>query len=164
MGRVKTTAISETAEELLQLSKKVKQPLGQARLRAFYLYRTGQVRDFTQIGQQVGYERHAVGNWFRLYRQQGLSACLEINPGGNPTGSIICGKALEELKEKLSDEQNYFTSYTQIHQWLIEQHDIRLSYEHVHRFVHTTLGAKLKVVRKSNLKKDPVQEEAFKKK
>ena len=39
----------------------------------------------------------------------------------------------------------------------------QLSYEHVHRFVRYYLRAKLKVVRKSNLKKDAVKEEKFKK-
>lgn len=163
MGRVKIIEINESAAELLQLSRKVKHPLAQARLRAFYLYQSGQARSYTQIAEAVGYERHAVGKWFELYRDKGLAACLTIDPGGKPTGSVIAGKILEELQQKLSDANNYFRSYKEIHQWLQQEHGITLSYEHVHRFVRYSLGAKLKVVRKSNLKKDPAYEEKYKK-
>lgn len=98
-----------------------------------------------------------------LNRKKGLEACLEINPGGQKRDSVIKGKVLEELKAKLSSPVSYFTSYKEIHQWLEKEHNIRLSYENVHRLVHQHLGAKLKVVRKSNLKKNPALEEKFKK-
>ena len=163
MGRARKTAISESEQELLHLSRKVSHPLAQARLRAFYLYTSGQAKDYEHIGQEVGYERHAVGQWFKCYREKGLAACLEINPGGHKRESVLTGKVLDELKARLWDSINYFTSYKQIHQWLEKAHGIHLSYEHVHWFVHQHLKAKLKVVRKSNLKKDAAYEEKYKK-
>jgi transposase len=163
MGRVKAIAVKESEQELLGQSRKLKHPLAQARLRALYLYKSGQARSYEQIAKAVGYERHAVGLWFSLYQQQGLAGCLQINPGGKPKGSLITGQALAELQAKLQAPVNYFTSYKQIHQWLAAEHGIELSYEHVHRFVRYYLGAKLKVVRKSNLKKDAVKEDKYKK-
>jgi transposase len=163
MGRVKAVEIKEGEQELLQLSRKVKHPLAQARLWSLYLYKSGQARSYEQIAKAVGYERHAVGHWFKQYQQQGLAGCLEINAGGKPKGSLITGQALAALQAKLADPVNYFTSYKQIHQWLAQEHGIKLSYEHVHRFVRYYLKAKLKVVRKSNLKKDVVKEEKYKK-
>jgi transposase len=160
MGRVKRIEIQESATELLKLMQQEKRPLVQARLQALYLYKSGQ--DYATISQQVGYERHTVGKWLHLYRQKGLAACQSLEMG-KKTGSLICGKALEELQQKLSSATDYFTSYKQIHQWLQEKHGIQLSYEHVHRFVRYYLQAKLKVVRKSNLKKDVVYEEKYKK-
>ena len=147
----------------MKLSRKQKHPLAQARLRALYLYRSGQASSWEQIGQQVGYERHAVGRWMRLYQEHGLGACLDVAPKGRPAGSAIEGKALQELRAKLADASHYFSSYKQIHLWLREEHGIELSYEHVHRFVRYHLGAKLKVVRKSTLKEDAAYEEKFKK-
>lgn len=150
-------------EELLKLMRKEKHPLAQARLRTFYLYKSGQVCGYEQLGQEVGYERHAVGKWFRLYQEKGLEACLDVAAKGRPRGSLIQGRALQELQAKLADATHYFTSYKQIHGWLRQEHGLELSYEHVHRFVRYGLGAKLKVVRKSNLKKDAAKEEKFKK-
>jgi len=163
MGRLQAIDLKEQEQALLQLSRKVKHPLAQARLRALYPYKSGQAGSYEAIAKLVGYERHAVGQWFKLYQQQGLAGCLAINAGGKPKGSLLAGKALEELQAKLQDPVNYFTSYKQIHQWLAAEHGINLSYEHVHRFVRYSLGAKLKVVRKSNLKKDVVKEEKYKK-
>lgn len=163
MGRFTTTELKESPEELLKLMRKEKHPLAQARLRAFYLYRSGQLRGHRQLGQAVGYERHAVGKWFRLYREKGIGACLNVATEGRPRGSVIQGRALEELQARLADATGYFTSYRQIHRWLKQEHGIELSYEHVHRFVRYHLGAKLKVVRKSNLRKDAAYEEKFKK-
>ena len=163
MGRVKKVTIQESPAALLQLMRQEKRPLVQARLQALYLYQSGQIEDYGQIGKQVGYERHTVGKWFSHYRAQGLGACLQLEMGRKP-GSIISGKALAELQQKLSSTTDYFTSYKQIQQWLQREHGIQLSYEHVHRFVRYSLGAKLKVVRKSNLKKDAAKEEQFKKK
>ncbi len=119
--------------------------------------------DYAGISKQVGYERHTVGKWFREYSQNGLVACQQLEMG-KKSGSRISGKALEELEAKLSSTTDYFTSYKQIQQWLQEKHCITLSYSHVHRYVRYTLKAKLKVVRKSNLKKDLVKEDKFKKK
>jgi transposase len=143
------------------MSRKLKHP--QAQLRALSLYRSGQARSYEAIARLVGYERHAVGQWFKLYQQQGLAGCLQINPGGKPKSSLLTGRALAELQAKLQDPVNYFTSYKQIHQWLAKEHGIHLSYEHGHRLVRYYLKAKLKVVRKSNLKKDAAYEQKYKK-
>jgi transposase len=162
MGRVKKIEIKESPAELLKLLRGEKRPLVQARLQAFYLYQSGQAPDYGSISEQVGYERHTVGKWFKQYSQEGLAACQALEMG-KKSGSIISGKALAALKEKLNSATDYFTSYKQIHQWLQEEHNIQLSYEHVHRFVRYYLKAKLKVVRKSNLKKDAAYEEKYKK-
>ena len=164
MGRVKKIDIKESTEQLLAMSRQVKDPLAQARLRAYYLYKTGQGQDYTSIGEQLGYERHAVGRWFQLYEQQGLSASLHINKGGNQKESVVSPEVLSALQAKLSDPQHYFTSYKQIQQWLQAEHGITLQYSWVHQIVRYQLGAKLKVVRKSNVKKNPAYEEKFKKK
>lgn len=163
MGRVKKPEIREVAEELLRRGRKISHPLAQARLRAFYLYKRGKHSGYGEIAKEVGYGPHAVGQWFRLYKEKGLEACLRINPGGHKRESVIRGKVLEALKAKLADPVNYFTSYKEIQQWLEKEHQIRLSYVHVHDFVRHHLGAKLKVVRRSNLKKNPALEERFKK-
>ncbi len=147
---------------MLELMRQEKRPLVQARLQALYLYKSGQGPDYVTISQQVGYERHTVGKWFSQYGQKGLAACQALEMG-KKSGSRISGQALVELQAKLSNAHDYFTSYKQVQHWLQEAHGIQLSYAHVHRFVRYYLKAKLKVVRKSNLKKDAVKEEKYKK-
>ncbi|MGD1889631.1 MAG: helix-turn-helix domain-containing protein [Cyclobacteriaceae bacterium] len=163
MGRVKAIIIQENAEDLLKMTRTVANPLAQARLRAFYLYKTQQYQDYESLAQQVGYERHAVGRWFRRYAQHGLAACLQPPNRGKSRKPKVRGAVLEALRQKLVRPRDYFTSYKQIQYWLQEQYDIRLSYGRVHNLVRYELGAKLKVVRKSNIKKDVVYEQKYKK-
>jgi transposase len=80
--------------------------LAQARLRAFSFYKNWQACSYEQIAKAVGYERHTVGQWFKLYQQQGLARCLQINAGGKPQGSVITGPVLEALQAKLQDPVN----------------------------------------------------------
>lgn len=162
MGRVRKIEIKESPEALLGIMRQEKRPLVQARLQALYLYQSGQEQDYAAIGQQLGYERHTIGKWFSQYRQKGLAACQALEMG-KKSGSRISGQALADLEQKLSSSSDYFTSYKQIHQWLQKEHGLALSYAHVHRFVRYYLQAKLKVVRKSNLKKDAAYEEKYKK-
>ena len=162
MGMVKKIEIKESSSELLKALSGEKRPLVQARLQALYLYKSGQAQDYGSISEQVGYERHTVGKWFRQYSQEGIVGCQALEMG-KKSSSRINGPALAELQQKLSSATDYFTSYKQIHLWLKQAHGIELSYEHVHRYVRYYLKAKLKVVRKSNLKKDVVKEEKFKK-
>ena len=160
MGRVIKIAVKESTADLLKLIRAERRPLVQARLQALYLYKSGQ--EYGAIGEQVGYERHTVGKWLRQYGQEGLGALQRLEMG-KKSGSLISGQALADLEAKLTSSTDYFTSYKQIHQWLAKEYSIVLSYEHVHRYVRYSLKAKLKVVRKSNLKKDAVKEEKYKK-
>lgn len=115
MGRVSKIEIKESTADLLKLIRLEKRPLVQARLQAVYLYQNGQ--DYNTIGEQLGYERHTVGKWLRQYRQEGLSGCQQLEMG-KKSGSLISGKALAALEDKLTSSTDYFTSYKQIHLWL----------------------------------------------
>lgn len=94
---------------------------------------------------------------------------MQINKGGARKVSVINEAVLAALRIKLSDPRQYFTSYKQIQQWqqwqqwLQIEHGITLQYSWVHEIVRYQLGAKLKVVRKSNVKKNVANQEKFKK-
>ena len=70
MGSVKAIAVKASEPALLEQSRKVKHALGQARLRALSLYKRGQAGSYEQLGKAIGYERHAVGQWFKLVASQ----------------------------------------------------------------------------------------------
>ena len=52
--------IKESAEELLKRSRKFSHPLAQARLRAFYLYKSGKSKEYGEIAKELGYGPHAI--------------------------------------------------------------------------------------------------------
>jgi len=59
-------------------------------LQAINLYKSGQA--YVSIGQQLGYERHTIGKWFKQYSQPGLIGCQQLEKG-KKSGSIISGQA-----------------------------------------------------------------------
>jgi hypothetical protein len=55
------------------------------------------------------------------------------------------------LRDRLT-EPHGFASYKAIWQWLRQEYGLAIAYKTVHKFVRYTLGAKLKVPRKSHIK------------
>lgn len=163
MRRSLNFEVKEEAEELRKLLKGSKDALQHARLQALYLYKTGQCRYRKDIAEKIGYGRNAVGRWLQVYERKGLSAMLSTGASGNPRRVGIPAEVMAALQERLQDPYQGFTSYKEVQQWLAEQHHVYLSYGWIYDIVHDKLQARLKVPRKSNVKKDKSKEERFKK-
>ena len=72
-----------------------------------------------------------------------------------------------DIQKALINELNNpegFSSYKEIQTWLYTVHNLEVQYKVVHDTVRYRLKAKLKVSRRSNIKKDPEAEITFKKK
>ena len=72
-----------------------------------------------------------------------------------------------EIQQALINELNEkegFSSYKEIQTWLDTVHDLNVTYKVVHDTVRYRLKAKLKVPRRTNVKKDVEAEAEFKKK
>ena len=67
------------------------------------------------------------------------------------------------LINELTEEEG-FSSYKEIQTWLYTVHNLDVAYKVVHDTVRYRLKAKLKVPRRSNVKKDAEAEAEFKKK
>lgn len=163
MRRSLNFEVKEEAEELRRLLKNSKNPLQHARLHALYLYKTDQCRYRKEIAEKIGYGRNAVGRWLQIYENKGLSAMLSTGASGNPRRVGIPAEAMSALQQRLQDTRQGFASYKEVQQWLSEQHHVHLSYGWIYDIVHDKLKARLKVPRKSNVKKDKSKEERFKK-
>jgi putative transposase len=155
--------VKEDAATLRKMLKQQKEPLLHARLLALYLYKTGQCRYRKDIAQQVGYGRNAVGRWLQTYETHGLETMLTVGASGNPREVGVPAEVVELLQKRLQDPHQGFSSYKAVRQWLSQEHDVHLSYQWVYDIVHDKMKARLKVPRKSNVKKDPKKEERFKK-
>ena len=138
-------------------------PLLNARIRALYLYSTGQYKHRKDIANAVGYGRNAVGRWFQTYEESGLKGLLSYGKAGNPRPLGIPPSVMEALQVRLNEPKRGFSSFKEAWLWLKEEHGIELSYVWVNEILREKLNAGLKVPRKSNLKKDPDKESKFKK-
>lgn len=95
-------------------------------------------------------------SWLEMYRKKGLNGLLKEKAKVTGRPSLIKGKVLESLIEKLSNPDG-FKSYLEIQSWLKNEHNLEIKYYTVHHTVRYKLKSKLKVVRPSNIKKDKVR-------
>jgi transposase len=106
-----------------------------------------------QIAQAVGRSRATIQTWFHAYRQGGVDALLHDARNDNPgRPSELSGQALAELQQDL--ERGRWRSVPQIQRWLLQTHGIKLALSSL----YDRLGkacARLRVPRKSHVKKDP---------
>jgi transposase len=143
--------IYETPTELQQLLRATRDAQQQQRVQALYLLRTQQARTRLQVARLLGVNRDTVGRWLVAYTQGGIPQLLTIAkaPGKPP----LLSEAMQQaLRERLAQPQG-FAGYKAIWQWLRQEYGLTIAYQTVHRFVRYTLRAKLKVPRKSHIKK-----------
>lgn len=144
----KLTEVKETAEQLREKLKSEVHPLVWQRLQALYLIASSQVKHRTQIAKILGVNRNSVSSWLKIYESGGLEELLKLKKakGKPPTMTL---KAKTALAEKLAAEKG-FGSYGEIRTYLLEKHEVELSYSRVHTIVRYEMGAKPKVPRPSN--------------
>lgn len=162
MSGVLKIEIIESVETLKSLLKQEKNPQKRERIQALYWLKTNLVESIGHLSSLNGKHRTTVSRWLRSYRKGGLSQLLDIyKTSGRKT--IIPPKIQQALINELQEKEG-FSSYKEIQMWLYTVHDLEVSYKVVHDTVRYRLQAKLKVPRRSNIKKDAEAEVEFKKK
>ena len=143
--------IHETPEELKALLTAEGDAQNYQRLQALYLLQTQQARTRRQVAHLLGVHRETVGRWLAAYATGGLPQMLTIAkaPGKVP---LLSPAMQQALRDCLSQPQG-FASYKAIWPWLQHEYGLSIAYKTVHKFVRYTLRAKLKVPRKSHIKK-----------
>src|SRR5262245_6503190 len=143
--------IHETPAALQRRLKAERDAPKQPRLHALDLLQTQQVRTRRQVARLLGVNRDTVGRWLTAYAQGGMPQMLTIGkaPGKPP---LLSEAMRQALRDRLAQPQG-FASYKAIWQWLRQEYGLAIAYTTVHRFVRYTLRAKLKVPRKSPIKK-----------
>ena len=129
------------------------------RLQALYLLKSGQCQQIQEVAEIVGRHRSTVHRWLQHYREGGLARL--VGPGAPPGRKpAIPPWAQAKLKRRLEQPRG-FGSYIEIQQWLASECGLQVNYHVVHEFVRYRLGAKLKVPRPLNSKRDEEEVERF---
>ncbi|RZL40168.1 MAG: helix-turn-helix domain-containing protein [Pedobacter sp.] len=154
--------IKESEEKLKELMKYESDASRKDKLTSLYLIKTNKVLEIKDLVSLLNRHRNTISSWLEMYRKKGLNGLLKEKAKITGRPSLIKGKVLESLIEKLSNPDG-FKSYLEIQSWLKNEHNLEIEYYTVHHTVRYKLKSKLKVVRPSNIKKDKDKEIAFKK-
>ena len=154
--------IVESVETLSKLIKQEKNPQKRQRIQALYWIKTNLVESIGHLSSLSGKHRTTVSRWLSSYRKGGLSKMLDIyKSSGRKT---VIPPEIEQILINELNEKEGFNSYKEIQTWLYTIHNLEVSYKVVHDTVRYRLKAKLKVPRRSNVKKDAKAEAEFQKK
>jgi len=145
--------ISEPVEKLQRLVRKERDAQVQRRFHMLLLLKTGEAESRSAAARRLGVHRNTIADWLSLYEEGGLEKVQEIgDPGPEPGQESIPPGVMEALKDRLAEPEG-FGSYTEIQQWLAEEHGVELPYSTVHGIVRYELDAKPKAPRPSHPKK-----------
>lgn len=114
------------------------------------------------LALMTGASNKSIQGWRARYRDGGIEKLLQDRRGGKKKAAIT-EKIHQQLNDRLHNPKEGFRSFIEIQQWLAEECAVEMSYHAVNKYVKRKFGARLKVSRKSHVRKDPAAEAVFKK-
>lgn len=115
-----------------------------------------------ELAARTGVSRNTIASWKGNYNEGGIERLTSDLRGGDFKSDISAGDK-KKIEKKISDPKNAFTSFGQAQAWFKEELGIDKNYHAVNKYLKRNFGAKLKVGRKSHVKKDEAAVAVFKK-
>jgi len=145
--------IDATVKELKIILSQQRTVINRQKIQALYCLKAGYSLSLTDVAERLGVHRVTVHRWLKKYSIGGLSGLLEIRQStGRPR--VIPSAVIAGLSKKLSDESCEFKSYKQIAKWVENNYKVSINYHTLYKQLHYRMKAKLKVPRRSSIKKD----------
>lgn len=115
-----------------------------------------------ELAEQTGTSHHSIQTWRKKYQTGGIKLLLKDGRiGFRP--SVVTDEAHEQLRIKLHNPIGAFTSFKDIQHWIDTNFIKGIKYNSLRHYIKRHFGAKLKVARKSHVKKDKEAAHIFKK-
>lgn len=114
------------------------------------------------VADETGTNHNSVQAWRSSYVKGGINGLMSHSNTGHRPSKITKGQE-GALKTKLGDASNGMVGFNELLGWFNAKFGTAVNYKTFHGFVVRKFGAKIKVARKSHVKKDPVAVAAFKK-
>ena len=163
MSSPTTFRIKESESDIKKLMKSSNTMIGK-RLHALLVFKQHEHLGISKrlAAEAIGVNHNSVQTWRAIYIEGGITALMtHSNTGYKP--SKINKQQEKALKVKLGDESNGIVGFNELLDWFDKKFKTEINYKTFHGFVVRKFKAKIKVARKSHVKKDPAAIEAFKK-
>lgn len=114
------------------------------------------------LADLLGVNPNSVQTWRSIYEQGGLSLlCSHKKTGFRP--SVFNQNEHQMIEQKLMDSKNGLRGYTELLTWIEQEFGKPVKYNTLLKYCTRKFASKIKVARKSHVKKDQEAVEAFKK-
>ena len=163
MSSAKTFKIKESESAIKKLIKYSNGMIGK-RLHALLVFKRNENSGISkrEVADEIGVDHNSIQTWRTSYIEGGIKSLMShSNTGYKP--SKINDEQAKGLKKKLSNPANGIVGFNELLDWFNTTFETEINYKTFHGYVVRKFKAKVKVARKSHVKKDPKAVEAFKK-
>lgn len=163
MSSPTTFRIKESESEIKKQMKSSPAMISK-RLHALLIFKRNENSGISKrlVAEEIGVSHNSVQTWRKQYIDGGIEALkTHLNTGYKP--SKISKEQEHAIQIKLNDESNGIVGFTELLTWFEKKFKTEINYKTFHGFVVRKFNAKIKVARKSHVKKDPAAVEVFKK-
>ena len=163
MASPKTIIIAETIGELKKLQK-AHIPMIANRIKALLEFKKNEKTGISKraVADNIGVNHNSVQTWRKLYEQGGIEAILYYQKQtGRP--SDITKKEHLQIEKKLNNPKNGLRGYVELLGWMETEFKKTFKYNTVLKYSYRHFQSKIKVARKSHVKKDEEAVATFKK-
>jgi transposase len=163
MSAPKIFIIKESEIEIKKLLKNSQQLIAK-RLQALLVFKRNEERGISKriVADEIGVNHNSVQNWRNLYIEGGIKRLMSHSNKGYKPSKISYEQEIA-LKEQLNNPNNGMTGFKELLNWFNKTFQTSVNYKTFHGFVVRKFDAKIKVSRKTHIKKDNQAVEAFKK-
>jgi transposase len=114
------------------------------------------------VADVIGVNHNSVQAWRKMYETGGIEAILSYQKqSGRPSG--ITKEEHQKIESKLKDPKNGLRGYVELLNWMEEEFKKTFKYNTVLKYSYRHFQSKVKVARKSHVKKDHEAVATFKK-
>jgi transposase len=163
MSSPKQIIIKETLVQLRKLQKD-NIPMIANRIKVLIEFKKNETTGISKrvVADRVGVNHNSVQTWRTLYEQGGIDAILQHDrKEGRPSNITAAEHKL--IEKKLHDPTNGLRGYVELLNWIETEFKKTIKYNTLLKYSMRHFGSKVKVARKSHVKKDRAAVAAFKK-
>ncbi len=163
MSSPKQITISDSVVELPKLQK-ASIPLIATRIRAIIEFKKNEKEGISKraVADILGVNHNSVQTWRKMYEQGGIEAVMHYKKQpGRP--SEITKEEHIQIEKKLKDPKNGLRGYVELLAWMETTFHKAFKYNTVLKYSYRHFQSKVKVARKSHVKKDEAAVSTFKK-
>ena len=116
-----------------------------------------------ELSRITGINHNSIVKWRQIYKLSGIEPLLKHGRVGGFKKSVVTKEEHKKIEMKLNDPKNGIRGYTELLEWVNKELCKDMKYITLVKYTERNFGSKIKVARKSHVKKDDEAVTAFKK-
>jgi len=156
--------VKESIKELRALQRNAGELIGK-RLRVLIEIKKHESTGISKrdLSDLTGVNHNSITTWRKIYLANGITPLLSHGRVGGFKKSVVTTEEHQQLEKKLNDPKNGIRGYVELLEWVKSELTKDMKYITLVKYTQRHFGTKIKVARKSHVKKDKEAVDTFKK-